>query len=106
MHNRLIATDPTHTATVILKFSGINGSRTDSNAKLTSMVDESATKTGAKPLIVEKLEKVRGLTKTIEGIGEIVGEVSRLFLAPNIKLIIHLAASGHQDSMEGYGIAY
>ena len=92
---------------MILKFSGNNGLRTESDAELRITADEAVTKTGAKPLTVEKLEKVRGLTKTIEGIGEIVGEVSRLFLAPSsMKLIIHLAASGHQDSIEGYGIAY
>ena len=51
--------------------------RTESDAELRITADEAVTKTGAKPLIVEKLEKVRGLTKTIEGVGEIVCEVSR-----------------------------
>ena len=106
VYNRLIATDPTHAATVKLRFSGINELHTDSDAKLRLMADEAATKTGAKPLIVEKLEKVRGLTKTIEGVGEIVGEVSRLRLALTSNLIIHLATPGHQGSMEGNRFAY
>ena len=60
-----------------LKFSGIDGSRTDSDAKLRSMTDEAVRKTGAKPSIIEKLERVRGLTKTIEGVGDAVAEVKR-----------------------------
>ena len=106
MHGRLIAIDPTHAATVKLRFSGVNGSHTDSDAKLRSMANEAATKTGAKPMIVEKLEKVRGLTKAIEGVGEIAGEVSRPCLALVSNLIINLAASSYQGSMEGNGIAY
>ena len=91
---------------VTLKLSGINGSRTDSDTKLRIMADEAVTKTGAKPLIVEKLEKVRGLTKTIEGVGEIVGEVSRLFFALDSDLILCIASSGHQGSVESRGTAY
>ena len=106
MYNRLIVLDPTHTAMVTLKFSGTNGSRTDSDTKLKILADEAVTKTGAKPLIVEKLEKVRGLTKTIEGVGEIVGEVSRLILALDSNLIIIIASSGYQGSVESRGTAY
>ena len=57
-------------------------------------------------MIVEKLEKVRRLTKTIEGVGEIVGEVSRLILALDSNLIIIIASPGHQDSVESRGTAY
>ena len=70
------------------------------------MTDEAVIKTGSKPLIVEKLEKVRRLTKTIEGVGEIVGEVSRLILALDSNLIIIIASSGHQGSVESRGTAY
>ena len=100
MHNRLIAIDPTSAAMVTLKFSGISAPRADSDAKLKTMVEEAVTKTEAKSLIVERLEKVRGLIKTIEGVGEIVGEVSRLFLPLSSDLNIRKAPSGHQGSME------
>ena len=106
MHNRLTAIDPTHAATVKLRFSGINGSCTKSDAKLKSMVDGAVAKTEAKPMIVEKLEKVRGLAKTIEGIGEIVGEVSRPFPALDYGLIIGIASSSGQSSMESDGTSY
>ena len=91
---------------MILKFSGNNGLRTESDAELRTTADEAVTKTGAKPLTVEKLEKVRGLTKTIEGVGEIVCEVSRLILALDSNLIIIIASFGHQGSMESRGTAY
>ena len=68
----------------------------DSDARLESMAAEA----GAKPSIVDKLEKVRGLTKAIEGIGETVCEVSRMFSVVNINLILRSAASSHQGSME------
>ena len=74
----------------------------DSDARLESMAAEA----GPKPSIVDKLEKVRGLTKAIEGIGETVCEVSRMFSVVNINLILRSAASSHQGSMESNGIAY
>ena len=70
------------------------------------MAEEAVTKTEVKPLIVERLEKVRGLTKTIEGVGEVVGEVSRLFLSLTFILNIRKAPSGHQGSMESDGTSY
>ena len=66
---------------MILKFSGNNGLRTESDAELRITADEAVTKTGAKPLTVEKLEKVRGLTKAVEGVSDTAGEVGRLFFS-------------------------
>ena len=107
MRSQLTAIDPTHAATVKLRFSGINRSRTKSDAKLKSMVDGAVAKSEAKPMIVEKLEKVRGLAKMIEGIGEIVGEVSgRPFLALDSGLIIGIASSSGQGRMESNGTSY
>ena len=66
------------------------------DVKLRSLVEEAVAKTEAKSLIVTKLEKVRGLTETIEGLGGAFAEVIRSIIIPRSVLhdcIVYLAAS-------------
>ena len=109
MHNRLIAVDPTNSATVTLKFSVINGPHAKSDAKLKSMVDGAVTKTEVKPMIVEKLEKVRGMTKIIEGAGDAVAEVNESAIVLDSDLpnyVVYIAESGTQGGLESNEAAY
>ena len=66
-------------------------------------------KTEEKSAIVEKLEKVQGLTHTIKAVGDSVKEVRNLLsdisiLFPHFAL--HLAASRHRGSVDSHGPAY
>ena len=62
--------------TVTLRFTGRNEARIESDANLRSMAADSVAKSKARPSIVMKLERVRGLTKIIESTGEAVSEVN------------------------------
>ena len=93
---------------VTLKFSGINGSCADSNTALKAMVERAVAKTEAKPWIVTELEKVRGVTKTIEGMGDAVAEVVGLTIISRSDVpdwIVYEAASGSQSDVESNEIA-
>ena len=103
MYSLQTSIDPTNKATVTLKFSGIDGSCADSDTALKSMVEGTVAKTEAKPWIVTELEKVRGLTKTIEGMGDAVAEVVWLTIISRSDVpecIVYEAASSSQSDVE------
>ena len=67
------------------------------------MVKGAIEKTEAKPWLVMELEKVRGVTKTIEGMGDAVAEVVWLTIISRSDVpdcIVYVAASSSQSDME------
>lgn len=76
LHSRLCSIDSGNRATVTLKFSDTSKPCETSDSKLRAIAGEAMEKIGEKSAIVEKLEKIRGLTGVIEAVGEVVKEVS------------------------------
>ena len=87
-----------------LGFSVFNESSDASNSELRIMASDARKKTEEKPAIIEKLEKVRGLTHAIEDVGDAVKEVSntlhmyRCLSFPHSALFP--ATSGYQGSLD------
>ena len=67
------------------------------------MVKGAVAKTEAKQWIVTELEKVRGLTETIEGMGDAVAEVVWLTIISTSNVpdcMVYVAASSSQSDVE------